>query len=124
MPSMTTCRQQYIVLVPFPFSDLSTVKKRPALVISADWYNQDRDDCILVAITSVARSHLAPDEVPIRGVAATNAGLTRDAIIVAGKIFTIEQDLVQKQLGFLPRSMFDQVLVKVHDLMRDSCRRP
>jgi mRNA interferase MazF len=34
---MTIYEQGDIVLVPFPFTDLTTVKKRPALVVSANW---------------------------------------------------------------------------------------
>ena len=43
-----------VVLVNFPFTDLSSAKKRPALIISARWFNeQPEGDCILAAITSV-----------------------------------------------------------------------
>jgi mRNA interferase MazF len=46
-----------IVLVPFPFSDLSTAKVRPAIVISSDLYHTTEPDLLLAALTSqVARA--------------------------------------------------------------------
>jgi len=41
-----------VVLVPFPFSDLSTAKVRPAAVVSGSLYHATEPDLILVAITS------------------------------------------------------------------------
>jgi mRNA-degrading endonuclease toxin of MazEF toxin-antitoxin module len=41
-----------VVLVPFPFTDQSATKKRPAAVISSDAYLQERPDLIIMAITS------------------------------------------------------------------------
>jgi mRNA-degrading endonuclease toxin of MazEF toxin-antitoxin module len=69
MPYTTTYRRGAVVLVPFPFSDLSTTKQRPALVISPDHLNVVRDDVLLAAITS-QNSNLAllrrvPDRRPI-----------------------------------------------------------
>jgi len=40
-----------IVLVPFPFSDLTTTKKRPALIISPNAYNKNLD-VVIAFITS------------------------------------------------------------------------
>jgi mRNA interferase MazF len=40
-----------VVVIPFPFSDLTGMKRRPALVIS----ELDGDDLILVQITSQAK---------------------------------------------------------------------
>ncbi len=45
-----------IVLVPFPFTDQSTVKKRPAVVVSSGIYNHQRPDVIIMAVTSQMRS--------------------------------------------------------------------
>ena len=45
-----------IVLVPFPFTDQTTVKKRPAVVASSDAYNRKRPDIIIMAVTSQMRS--------------------------------------------------------------------
>src|SRR5437867_5343585 len=52
MPSTTRYKRGEIVLVPFPFTDLSSSKRRPALVVSSDWFNSSNQDLVLVAITS------------------------------------------------------------------------
>jgi mRNA interferase MazF len=41
-----------VVLVPFPFTDQSTSKQRPAVVVSSAAYQQARSDLIIMAITS------------------------------------------------------------------------
>jgi mRNA interferase MazF len=41
-----------IVLVPFPFTDLSTTKVRPAIVVSSALYHATEPDIVLGAITS------------------------------------------------------------------------
>ena len=41
-----------IVLVPVPFTDLSSQKRRPVVVISNDAYNRSAPDVIVVAMTS------------------------------------------------------------------------
>ena len=46
-------KQSEIVLVPFPYSDLSYTKKRPVLIVSNNEYNQKYPDIIVVVITSV-----------------------------------------------------------------------
>lgn len=53
-----------VVLVPFPFSDLSTTKVRPAVVISSDLYHDLKPDLLLAALTSqVAKATGALDYV-------------------------------------------------------------
>ena len=52
MPFMTPFEFGDIILVPFPFTDQSTTKKRPAVVISSTPYNQERPDLIIMAVTS------------------------------------------------------------------------
>ena len=44
--------QRDIVLIKFPFSDLSGAKVRPALVISNNQYNKEKLDCVVLAMTS------------------------------------------------------------------------
>tara|TARA_R110002072_G_scaffold302322_1_gene484726 strand:- start:922 stop:1161 length:240 start_codon:yes stop_codon:yes gene_type:complete len=59
---MTTYNFGEVVLVGFPFTNLQTTKKRPAVIISNASYQQNRPDAILMAITSQIRQPLATQE--------------------------------------------------------------
>lgn len=41
-----------VVLVPFPFTDQTAVKKRPAIVVSSPAYNRTHRDVMVMAVTS------------------------------------------------------------------------
>jgi len=41
-----------IVLIPVPFTDLSSQKRRPVIVVSNDLYNRQSADVVVVAMTS------------------------------------------------------------------------
>ena len=51
MKSTMNYKKWEIVLVPFPFTDLTTTKKRPALIISPNEYNE-KFDVVIAFITS------------------------------------------------------------------------
>ena len=53
---MTDFKFGDIVLVPFPFTDQSAAKKRPAVVISSEAYHQQRPDLIIMAVTSQVKA--------------------------------------------------------------------
>jgi mRNA interferase MazF len=50
-------KQGEIVLIPVPFTDLTSSKRRPVIVISNDDYNQRAADVVVVAMTSTATSN-------------------------------------------------------------------
>ncbi len=87
-----------ILLVPFPFTDQTTSKKRPSAVISSQDYNTSRPDLILVAVTSQVKTPLMFGEMAIANWQA--AGLLKPSV-VKPVITTIQQDLVVKKLGQL-----------------------
>lgn len=108
---MTTFDQGDVVLVAFPFTDLTSTKQRPAMVMSARWFNEKPEhDCVLVAITSVIPSRLARDEIRIADGDLKNAGLVKPSIVRVGKLFTLNQTLIQKRLGKLPPGALQPVL--------------
>jgi mRNA interferase MazF len=93
---MTTYKFGDVILVPFPFTDQSTTKKRPAIIISSEDYNGCKPDLILIAVTSNARKDLQFGEVFIDEWSA--AGLIKPSI-VKPIITTTENSLVIKKLG-------------------------
>lgn len=95
---MTDFKFGDIVLVPFPFSDQTRAKKRPAVVVSSSAYHQSRPDLILMAITSQASLSPRLGEVSIRDWQA--AGLLK-ASLIKPVMTTIERSLVIKSLGQL-----------------------
>jgi mRNA-degrading endonuclease toxin of MazEF toxin-antitoxin module len=77
-----------IVLTDFPFTDLTAVKRRPALVISTD--NGRRTDVIVAYITSVPRND--PDAMKIAPAAGT--GLKVTSSVRFDKIATINKNII------------------------------
>jgi mRNA interferase MazF len=65
MPPTTSYRFGDVVLVPFPFTDQSAAKKRPAVIVSSGQYHAHRPDVVLMAITSQVKPSLAFGEVSI-----------------------------------------------------------
>jgi mRNA interferase MazF len=87
-----------VVLVPFPFTDQSGAKKRPAVVVSSSGYNANRRDLVIMAITSQVRTPLGFGEAMVNDWQA--AGLLKPSVLKP--VFTtIEQGLVLRSMGTL-----------------------
>lgn len=87
-----------VVLVPFPFTDQSGAKKRPAVIVSSIGYNTSRRDLVIMAITSQVRQPLSFGEALIDDWQA--GGLVKPSVLKP--VFTtIEQSLVVRTMGAL-----------------------
>lgn len=86
-----------VVVVPFPFTDLSISKRRPALVLSNEAFNFANQHSILVMITTAAKSSW-PSDIQITDLAII--GLPRRSFL-RWKVFTLPNGLIQKKLGKL-----------------------
>ena len=98
MPSMTNFEFGDVVLVPFPFTDQSTTKKRPAVVISSSRYHLERQDLLLLAITSQIRPESRIGEMSIAHW--HDAGLIKPSVFKP-LIATIDRNIVIRTLGSL-----------------------
>jgi len=65
MPTTTGFEFGDLALVPFPFTDQRTTKRRPAVVVSSSAYHRERPDLIILAITSQVRAVPTVGEVAI-----------------------------------------------------------
>ena len=87
-----------VVLVPFPFTDQSGAKKRPAVIVSSSGYNAGRRDLVIMAITSQVRTPLGFGEALVADWQA--AGLIKPSVLKP-VVTTIEQGLVVRTIGAL-----------------------
>jgi mRNA interferase MazF len=69
--------------VPFPFTDLSAIKQRPALVLSPDRSNKVRPDLVVAAITSQIPPTLGDDEMLLSGNELKETGLPKPSLLSA-----------------------------------------
>ena len=108
MPSTTPYRRGDIVLVSFPFTDLSSSKRRPALVISPDSFNEQGQDVVLISITSQE-----PDDnaVTIEEHDYVDGELPKRSFVKLSKLFTVHSTLVLKKMCALRSEKLDDVLV-------------
>jgi mRNA interferase MazF len=87
-----------VVLVPFPFTDQSGAKKRPAVIVSSRGYNAHRRDLVIMAITSQVHTQLGFGEALVADW--QTAGLIKPSVLKP-VLTTIEQGLVARTLGKL-----------------------
>ena len=101
-----------VVVVPFPFSDLTRAKRRPALVIA----ELEGDDTILCQITS----HQIRDKysVPVADHDFETGTLKKESNVRPNRIFTADRHIVLYRVGRLRSYKIKEVIDKVVDILR------
>ena len=92
MPTTTSYNRGAVVLLPFPFSDQSAVKLRPAIVVHPPYPSED---LIIVAVSSASGS-LRPGECALKHW--REAGLLHPSFLKRA-VATVSSGLVRRQLG-------------------------
>ena len=99
MNNGTNASQRDIILIPFPYSDLSQTKKRPAIILSNSDYNSNNEDVICCAITSNQRNY--ENSVKINPKDFDSGSLNYESVVKPSKVFTLNQSLILKTLAKL-----------------------
>jgi len=103
-----------VVVVPFSFTDRTTIKRRPALVLSdAIKFNKQVGQSVLAMITSASNSDW-PLDVHIQKL--DDAGLP-SASVVRMKLFTLDDKLVIRKAGVLAEQDRSAVSIALHQLL-------
>jgi mRNA interferase MazF len=107
-------RKGDIVLIEFPFSDLSVIKTRPAIVLKDLFQN------ILIAqITTKINPQFENFEIALKTKDCNN-GLKMDSIIRCDLLMTLHKDLIQKKLGhIINKSVISEFFAKLKVLLFD-----
>ncbi len=111
---MVTLSPASIVVVAFPFSDLSGTKLRPAVVLA----DAGRDDWILCQITS--NPHSDPKAVKLTADSISKGVLSSVSFARPTKLFTSNISLMNKRVAILKDESFKEVLeTTISELQRN-----
>lgn len=101
-----------VVVVPFPFSDLTQAKKRPALVIS----KLEGDDLILCQITS----QTVKDQysIPLNQHDFAGGSLKQSSNVRPNRLFTADSSIVLYSIGSLTPEKTNSIIEKVIEIIR------
>jgi mRNA interferase MazF len=101
-----------VVVLPFPFSDLSQAKRRPALLVA----NLQGDDAVLVQITSQMVAD--PYSIPLNDTDFAAGKLSQLSNVRPNRIFTADTGIILYKIGSLNRVKLDEVVAKVVEIIR------
>ncbi len=104
--------QKDIVLIPFPFSDLSGNKQRPALIVSNNKLNKS-DDRICCLVTSNDSSN----SLKINKTDQKNGELPFQSYVKPHRLFTIDKNIVKKKLCSVSDSFYNEIESDIQDLI-------
>ena len=101
-----------IVVLPFPFTDLSSSKKRPALILA----DIKGDDYIMLQITSKNVKDIYA--VPLLQSDFSSGSLQQDSNIRPNKIFTLDKNLILYKVGHLTDAKLEECINKVCSIIK------
>mgnify|MGYP001559615259 len=102
-----------LVLVPFPFTDLSGSQVRPALVLYA---TTKGEDCIVAFISSLLTKKVRLFDVRVQK--SKQNGLKADSLVRVDKIATLQQKSVLCSIGTLEQKLLVDVNSKLKPLLQ------
>ena len=110
---MATFVKGDVVVIPFPFSDLSQSKKRPALVLTVLQGN----DLILCQITSKSVKDnyaISEDQNDF-----ASGSLNQESNIRPNRLFTADNQIILYRIGNIKKIKLDQVINKIIEIIKE-----
>lgn len=101
-------QQGDLVLVPFPYSDLSSAKVRPALVVSNS--SLKGEDCILCGVTSQQGKHY---EVVLRVNDLLKGSLPLTSYIRTDKVVSLKKDIIRRVVAHISKKKQQEVFNEI-----------
>ena len=108
-------KQGDVLLISVPFSDLSSAKRRPVLVISNDEYQFASEDMLVAAVTSNLRENRLA--VALEQQHMLEGNLPKPSCIRADKLYTLAKSIVIKKIGSVRPDRLEMVRTCIADLI-------
>lgn len=101
---MIVPRRGDVVLTLFPYSDLSTIRRRPALVVQADSLVSGINQTIVAMITSnlMREGHPSRIRLNVNSAGGRQAGIKTDSILMTDNLATVFNTEIDKVIGAWP----------------------
>jgi len=106
-----------VVLVPFPFSDLSQAKLRPAVALA----DAGRGDWILCQVTTSPYGD--SNAIELTAAKLARSSLHSRSFVRPGKLFTANRSLLVAEIGLLRPQASREVLAAIISIFRASASR-
>jgi len=103
--------QRDIVLINFPFTDFSSYKIRPVLIISNNKYNLSSEDIIVCGISSKQKYSIWNIAITSKDLESGN--LNEESIIKVDRIIKISKKIIIKKIGKLKENKFEEIKEKL-----------
>jgi mRNA interferase MazF len=100
-----------VVMVDWIYSDRSGSKRRPALVVQADVYNQTLDDTILALVTSSSRRKVGARtqlDIDISSPDGKQTGLQFNSVVQCENLVTIDRQFILRIRGKFSQALMHQ----------------
>lgn len=104
-----------ILLVPIPFTDLPSQKRRPVIVITNNSYNKRTTDIVVVAMTSNPVD--ANYSFAITSEDLTKGTLNHPGKVRVDKIYTLSQSIVAKTFGRVNEKILERIRKELQALV-------
>ena len=106
--------QREIILIPFPYSDLTTAKRRTALIVLNNNYNSKFNDVIVCAITS--NKFIDDYSLPLKNENLEYGFMPEESVIKTHKLFTIDKNRILKKFSVIESGYFKNVIKTLSNL--------
>lgn len=107
-----------IILIKFPFTDLTSIKVRPALVVSSDQYNNASNDAIFMLITSkISNSFMEDFIVDSNHPEFSATGLKQPSLFKIDRIVILSKTIAARKLGEAGPQIMNEISLRLKKVL-------
>ena len=109
-------KQGDLVLIPIPFTDLTSQKRRPVIVISSDAYHRLNGDVVVVAMTSNPTQ--TPYSFTLSSTDLVTGSLNRPGTVRVDKLYTLASSLIVKTFARVDAATLNRIRALLTELTK------